>query len=120
MRLPEHHDGRCIKGVFPFRRKRELSVEQFQQRWWHGHGPIAARTERALAYVQCHPLIACYAGAAPDYDGVTELHWPDAAAARAAMASRQMREDQATDAEEFVEPGSVRLVLVQEETVIAP
>jgi hypothetical protein len=126
MRLPEHHRGRFVKGVFPFQRKAGLSVADFQRAWWHGHGPIAALTEGAVLYVQCHPFAACYdPGAcahddAPWYDGVTELHWPDVAAARAAMGSRQMREDQATDAQRFVQPGSVRLLLVEEEPVIAP
>ena len=120
MSLPEHHQRRFIKGVFPFRRKTGLTVEDFQRAWWHGHGPIAARTEGAVRYVQCHPLAACYDGRTPPYDGVTELHWPDAATARAAMSSRQMREDQATDARRFVEPGSVRLLLVEEEIIVAP
>lgn len=120
MRRPEHHWLPSIKGVFPFGRKQGLTVADFQRRWWLGHGPIAARTEQALAYVQCHPLPACYDGAQPDYDGVTELHWPDADAARAAMNSRQMREDQASDAEAFAEPGSVRLLLAEEERVLVP
>lgn len=120
MRLPEQHDHRGIKGVFPFRRRADLSVSDFRRAWWHGHGPIAARTEGALAYVQCHPLDASYRHGVPDYDGVTELHWPDVAAARAAMSSRQMREDQASDSQRFVEPGSVRLLLAQEEVITAP
>jgi uncharacterized protein (TIGR02118 family) len=120
MRLPEHHRGGFIKGVFPFRRKASLAVADFQRAWWHGHGPIAARTEGALLYVQCHPLAACYDRGPPPYDGVTELHWHSVTAARAAMSSRQMREDQASDAQRFVEPGSVRLLMVEEEVVTAP
>lgn len=120
MRLPEHHERRGIKGVFPFRRRTDLSVSEFRRAWWHGHGPIAARTEGALAYVQCHPLDACYRHGAPDYDGVTELCWPDVTAARSAMSSRQMREDQASDSRRFAQPDSVRLLLVEEEVVIAP
>jgi hypothetical protein len=120
MRLPEHHEGRFIKGVFPFRRKAGLSAAEFQRAWWHGHGPIAARTERALAYLQCHALPAGADEVATPWHAITELHWRDAAAARSAMASRQMREDQASDAERFVEPGSVGLLLVEPEVVIAP
>jgi uncharacterized protein (TIGR02118 family) len=120
MRRPEHHLSRAIKGVFPFRRKAGLGVAEFQRLWWLGHGPIAAETEGALAYVQCHPLPACYRHSQPSYDGITELHWPDPAHARAAMDSRQMREDQATDAQRFAEPGSVRLLLAEEEAVLPP
>ena len=118
MRLPEHHTGRHIKGVFPFRRKTGMSVGEFQHYWWLNHGPIAALTESAVYYLQCHPLGESYERGTPPYDGITELHWPDVAAARSAMASRQMREDQSNDASNFAEPGSVVLFLAREEVVI--
>jgi len=119
MRLPEHHDGGFIKGVFPFRRQSQLSVAGFQRYWWLQHGPIAARTEGAVYYLQCHPLPATYERGRPPYDGVTELHWPDVGSARHAMSSRQMIEDQATDSRNFAEPGSVLLFLAREEIVVA-
>ena len=119
MRLPEHHDGGLIKGVFPFRRRADLSVDDFQRYWWLNHGPIAALTEQAVFYLQCHPLKETYARGRPPYDGITELHWPDVAAARAAMASRQMTEDQSNDAKNFVDSDSVVLFLAAEEVVLA-
>jgi uncharacterized protein (TIGR02118 family) len=117
MRLPEHHTGRFIKGVFPFRRQDHLSVEDFQRYWWLQHGPIAALTEQAVFYLQCHPLRQTYRPGRPPYDGITELHWPDVAAARTAMSSRQMTQDQSADAQNFAEPGSVVLFLAEEEQV---
>ncbi len=120
LRTAEHHGSTGIKGVFPFRRKDGMSVEAFQRRWWHGHGPIAARTEGALFYLQCHPLVETYAGTPPVFDGVTELHWPDLATARRAMASRQMREDQGGDSPHFAAAGSVQLFAAQEETLRSP
>ena len=117
MRLPAHAHGQGIKGVFPFDRKPGLSIDYFQTYWWRTHGPIAARTERALAYFQCHPLRQLYDDGAPAFDGVTELHWPDFATAEAAMASRQMREDQSQDAQNFVDTGNVQLFLAAEEVV---
>lgn len=121
MRQPAHHLERSIKGVFPFRRLSTLSVRDFQRYWLYEHGPLAAQTEEAVAYVQCHPLPQCYESAAePVFDGVTELHWPDVDAARRAMASRQMREDQAQDAQRFADPDSVLLFLAEEEVVTAP
>ncbi|MEZ5560587.1 MAG: EthD family reductase [Pseudomonadales bacterium] len=119
MRLPAHHTARFVKGVFPFRRQAALSVEAFQHYWLHRHGPIAAHTQEALAYIQCHPLPSCYEGGAPRYDGITELVWPDVAAARRAMASRQMRDEQVRDAANFAAPGSVLLFLAQEEVIMA-
>jgi uncharacterized protein (TIGR02118 family) len=120
MRTPDHHGSRGIKCLFPFRRMQGMSIEAFQRRWWHGHGPIAARTENALFYLQTHPLIETYTPEAPAFDGVTELHWHDLAAARAAMASRQMREDQGRDAPHFAAAGSVLMFAAQEEIVRAP
>ena len=118
LRLAAHHEGGLIKGVFPFRRKADLSVTDFQSYWWLHHGPIAALTQDAVYYLQCHPLPASYAQGQPPYDGITELHWRDVAAARAAMSSRQMTEDQGNDAQNFVQPGSVLLFLAEEEVVI--
>ena len=120
MLLPKHRRGHGIKGVFPFGRKTGVSVANFQAHWWFNHGPIAALTEGATAYVQCHPMPSLYAGMQPDFDGITEIWWPDVATARAAMSSRQMTVDQSTDAQNFAEPGSVKLFLAHEEVVIAP
>jgi len=119
MRLPAHHDGGFIKGVFPFRRKPDMTVTDFQRYWWLNHGPIAALTEQAVYYLQCHPMQETYSPGRPPYDGITELHWGDVPTARAAMASRQMVEDQGSDAANFVEPDSVILFLAREEVVIA-
>lgn len=121
MRLPAQFGSDAVKGVFPFRRKVGLSVDAFRRRWWHGHGPIAARTEHALLYLQCHPIDESYAGGAePRFDGVTELHWPSLALARRAMASEQMRVDQASDSPDFAAAASVLLFMAQEEIVRAP
>ncbi|MEM9624106.1 MAG: EthD domain-containing protein, partial [Pseudomonadota bacterium] len=118
MRLPAHLLQSHIKGVFPFRRKTGMAVDEFQQYWWLKHGPIAALTEQAVYYLQCHPLPETYAVGKPPYDGITELHWPDVDAARAAMASRQMREDQSNDAKNFADSDSVVLFLAEEEIVM--
>lgn len=119
MRTPSFYESGFIKGVFPFRRRDSLSVEAFQRYWWLEHGPVAALTEGSVCYTQCHPPKARYASGRPPFDGITELYWPDVAAARAAMGSRQMVEVQAADARNFAEPDSVVLFLAGEEVVIA-
>ena len=120
MRQPEHAHGSGIKGVYPFCRKADMNVEDFQAYWWHRHGPIAARTENALAYYQCHPLQAADAPVRSSFDGVTEICWRNTEEALAALTSRQMSEDQGDDAANFVDVDSVRLLLGAEEVVIAP
>ena len=120
MRTADHYGSHGMKCVLPFRRKEGMSVEAFQRRWWHGHGPIAARTENALFYLQTHPLAETYLISDPAFDGVTELHWRDLVTARAAMKSRQMREDQGNDSPHFARAGSVLMFAAQEEIVREP
>ncbi|MGI9324637.1 MAG: EthD domain-containing protein [Pseudomonadales bacterium] len=119
-RLPAHHLQPSIKGVFPFRRRADLSIADFQAHWWHRHAPIAAQTQDAVYYPQCHPLADCYEAARPPFDGVTELHWPDYDSAVAAMQSEQMQQDQANDAQNFVDTDSVILFFGVEEAVTPP
>ena len=109
-----------IKGVYPFRKRSDFTVEEFQSYWWHNHGPIAALTEEALSYTQLHPAGSVYETTTPDYDGITEISWPDLPAASRGLGSRQMSEDQGSDAPNFVDIDSVALFLAQEEIVIAP
>lgn len=113
LRTAEHRPERDIKLLFPFRRKAELSLDAFQRYWWQQHGPIAARTEGATGYLQYHRLAETYDHASGPWDAVTELHFPDWTATQAAMASRQMTEDQAGDANHFVEPESVQIVALK-------
>lgn len=120
VRTPDYLTGSRMKGVYPFCRKEGMALDAFQAYWWHHHGPIAALTEEALAYVQIHPLLESYDKAPPAYDGITEISWRDAGAAMRGITSRQMVEDQASDAPNFVADGSVALYLAEEETVIAP
>jgi uncharacterized protein (TIGR02118 family) len=117
MRRPEHRAAESIKGVFPFRCRADVPAAAFQRHWLHTHGPIAARTESATCYVQCHPP-ATWRESAPVYHALTEIYWPDAEAARRAMRSRQMREDQAGDAANFADPDGVVLLLATEEVVL--
>ena len=119
VRLPEHRYGQGVKGVYPFCRKPDMVPADFYAHWWHRHGPIAGETEQALAYFQCHPLNPVVAGEV-GFDGVTQIHWRNVDEALDALASRQMVEDQAEDAERFVDLDSVQLLLVAEEVVIAP
>ena len=120
VRLPTFFSSDKVKGVYPFLRRAEMSVEDFQSYWWHTHGPIAALTENALAYYQTHPIKSDYELNSPDFDGVTEIYWPDIKSAEAAVVSRQMTEDQAADAKTFVDLDSVTLFFGVEEIIIAP
>jgi len=120
MRTAEYITIDKIKGVYPFRKKAGLTLEAFQHHWWHTHGPIAALTEEALSYVQIHTRADSQETVSPVYDGITEIWWPDIEAAGRAIGSRQMREDQGSDAPNFVDMESISLFLAKEEVIIAP
>ncbi len=120
MRTPQFYSGPSIKGVYAFRRKPDLAVEEFQQYWWHNHGPIASLTEGATCYVQTHITLESYQEERPPFDGVTELYWPNLNVALAALASRQMTEDQGNDAKNFVDLGSVDLAMTEQHMIIPP
>lgn len=120
VRTPEYNQQDRIKGVYPFRKKAGMSLADFQHHWWHQHGPIAALTEEALSYIQIHPIAELHENMSLNYDGITEISWPDVSAASRAIESRQMREDQGGDAPNFVDMDSIALFLAKEEMVIAP
>lgn len=120
VRTPRYIHGERIKCVYPFCKRDDMTVAAFQSRWWHGHGPIAALTEEALSYIQIHPLAESYDKHPPFYDGITEISWPDMAAAARGIGSRQMKEDQGSDAPHFVNLDTVSLFFAHEEIVIEP
>ena len=120
MRKPDFYDTDGVKGIYAFRRKKTMAVDDFQHYWWHQHGPIAAQTENATCYVQCHVTKDLYHDATPAFDGVTELYWPDMPTALASIGSRQMIEDQSNDARNFVDLESVDLMMAKQHTIIPP
>jgi hypothetical protein len=120
MRRPDFYQKSAVKGLYAFRRKSDMSVEDFQFYWWQNHGPVAALTESATCYIQCHELKSAYKNTTPDFDGVTELYWPDVPTALQAIGSRQMIEDQSTDARNFVDLESVDLMIAEQHMIIPP
>lgn len=120
VRTAEYVTADRVKGVYPFRKKPGLTLEAFQHHWWHTHGPIAALTEEALSYVQIHTRADSQETASPVYDGITEISWPDIETAGRAIGSRQMREDQGSDAPNFVDMESISLFIAKEEVIIEP
>ncbi len=120
VRTAQYISADRIKGVYPFRKRPDLTPAAFGHHWWHTHGPIAALTEEALSYIQIHPLADSFETVKPIYDGITEISWLDIEAAGRAISSRQMREDQGSDAPNFVDMESISLFMAQEEVVIEP
>jgi len=120
MRQPSFYRNNGVKGIYAFRRKGGMPVKEFQHYWWHNHGPIAALTENATCYVQCHVTKESYQNVSPAYDGVTEIYWPDVPAALASLGSRQMTEDQSNDAKNFADADSIELMIAEQHMIIPP
>jgi len=110
--------GREIKGKFLFRRKPGMDAAAFRAYWLECHGPIVLRTPEIVRYVQSHIILDGTLPASIAYDGITEIHWADYAAAERSMKSPQMTVEQAGDASNFVAPGSVEVVLLSEHALV--
>ncbi|MDH3643043.1 MAG: EthD domain-containing protein [Gammaproteobacteria bacterium] len=98
-----------FKATFLFNRKADMDLGEFHAYWLGHHGPIAAQTQDAERYVQSHISVTDRS-----WDGITELFWADYPTALASMASEQMRVDQSSDAQNFVDGESLVLFLSQE------
>jgi uncharacterized protein (TIGR02118 family) len=105
-----------IKLIYCITRKPGMTHEEFFRYWKEVHGPIGARIPGLRRLVQSHGLGLPGDGKTPDFDGVAELWFDDAAALLAARASPEWRASTA-DEENFIDP-SRTAYLVSEEHVI--
>lgn len=65
-----------IKIITLFKRRAGMAVEDFQHRWLHEHGPLAAGMPGMRRYVQSHTLPQGYRKGELPYDGISEM-WFD-------------------------------------------
>ncbi|MBI3303844.1 MAG: EthD domain-containing protein [Deltaproteobacteria bacterium] len=112
-------DTPTVKGLFLVKRKRGMSVAEFQDYWRTRHAPLVPRTPHLLRYVQCHVLPEMYeADTPPAYDGVAELWWPDLAKFQESWASPELQVEQFNDTRNFVDGKGSAALLVEEVRVI--
>jgi hypothetical protein len=123
-----------IRLVFLLRRKSDLSLAEFSDRWRLDHGPIVAGNQRALGvlrYTQTHRLddpmndamARARGGMEPPYDGVAELWWESEEAFRGASATEAGRRAGATllaDEAEFIDLAASPLWLAHEYPQVNP
>jgi uncharacterized protein (TIGR02118 family) len=117
-----------VKLVYCIRRKPDMSLEAFQERWLQVHGPLVKRLAEVLPmrrYVQSHTIpgegsdaLRASRGAKPAYDGITEV-WLDskdalAPSSEAALdATRQLFEDEMA----FIDFADSALFLTEEHEI---
>ena len=113
-------DAPGIKGLFLIRRKTGLSVADFQDYWRNEHAPLVPKTPGLRRYVQCHVCPETYEveSAAPAFDGVAELSWPDLATFERSWASEEIQVEQFEDLKNFVDSESSAAFLAEENRVI--
>ena len=75
-----------IKVIAVLCKRSDMSREEFVRYWREVHAPMAQRMDGIRRYV-IDPTLEAFAMGEPSFDGVAELWFGDAAAARAAFAS---------------------------------
>jgi nucleoside triphosphatase len=108
-----------IKVVYAFRRRHDLSPEEFFTYWNDVHGPLGARLPGLRRLVQSHTVNLPSDLRAGDYDGIAELWFDDE---EALARARRSPEWAAATADEvnFIEPGSESYAVTAEHEVVIP
>jgi len=80
----------ALKGVEFFKKRTELSVEDFQRHWRDKHAALAANVPGLQRYVMSATRSSAYAaGRTPPYDGAASMWFESADALKAAGASAE-------------------------------
>jgi len=104
------------KLVLLFRRREDLTQEDFVRYWRDVHVPLVRKVPNIRRYV-----ISTVQGAPlgePDFDGMAELWFDDEETALAALATAET-EATGRDARNFIMKGSMRRFFSVEEEIIA-
>ncbi|MDE3137113.1 MAG: EthD domain-containing protein [Acidobacteriota bacterium] len=106
-----------IKLVYCITKKPGLPDEQFFDYWKNVHGPLAARIPHLRKLVQSHRITIAGDKFQPDYDGMAELWFENAAAL---LAARQSPEWQAITEDEmnFIDRSKVAYFVSEEHTIL--
>lgn len=103
-----------LKSVFAFRHNPSMSFADFTHYWRERHAPIVPRTPELAGYAQIHlNNDQSYSDNAPGFTAITELYWRDHAAMEIGMASKEMTEEQSSDAEIFADRASISMAVLE-------
>lgn len=106
-----------LKACTLIRRKSGISVEDFQDYWLTTHADIVVRMPQIKRYVQSHPLLGGYRKGHLAYDGVAEI-WVDDIQALRQMAATDAYKAVIGDEMNFIDKGSMVLILTDEHVII--
>jgi uncharacterized protein (TIGR02118 family) len=108
--------GRMIKLIYCFRKRPDMSEEDFDRYWRETHGPLGARIPGLRRLVQSRTVNVPGDVRCADFDGVAELWFDDVQALRIARASSEWR-DSGLDEPRFLDPTSTAYAVTEEREI---
>lgn len=103
-----------LKVCTLFKRKKGLSVAEYQSYWGGAHPEFVKRLPGVRRYAQNHPLHDTFdVDPPPLYDGVVELYFDDSSALKH-LSTTQEYQDLNADEENFVDRSTIQLVFTRE------
>ena len=105
-----------LKVCTLFKRKKGLSVAEYQAYWRGEHPNFVKRLPGVRRYAQNHPLVETFETDPPIYDGVVELYFDDSAALKH-LSTTQEYQDLNADEENFVDRSTIQLVFTDEQVL---
>ena len=106
-----------IKVLAVLYKRPDMSRGEFVRYWREVHAPLAEGMQGIRRYV-INPTLEAFAMGEPSFDGLAELWFDDAAAARAAFAS-PVGVATTQDVAKFAQPEKVQIVIAEEISIIA-
>ncbi len=105
-----------VKALTFFKRKRGMSVEDFQAYWRTRHPAVVVALPGIRRYVQSHTLVSGYRKGEPVYDGIAEIWFDDSRALRALSGTPQYARVQADEAE-FIDRSTMGLIVTEDHVI---
>jgi len=105
-----------VKVLAVIHKRPEMSREEFVRYWREVHAVLAQGMEGVRRYV-INPTVEAFAMGEPPFDGVAELWFDDAAAARAAFAS-PVGIATTQDVAKFAQPERTQIVIAEEIPIV--
>jgi uncharacterized protein (TIGR02118 family) len=106
-----------IKVLAVLHKRPDMSSMEFEHYWRVVHAPLAQKMDGLRRYV-INPTMEAFAMGVPPFDGLAELWFDDAAAARAAFAS-PVGVATTQDVAMFARPEKTEIVIAEEIAIIA-
>jgi len=105
-----------IKLLAVLHKRPDMSRDEFVRYWREVHAPLAEGMEGVRRYV-INPTLEAFGPGVPPFDGVAELWFDDAAAARAAFAS-PVGIATTQDVAKFAQPEKTQIVIAEEIPIV--